>query len=139
MVEDGREYSELCTRFGADLATWSRVDCGHSALAVVQRGEVDALLLDLCFRRLCRSRWLAPLPGDEVWVRDVGREQGIVILQHLRVVAPTIPVVLAMDPSRDPSRWPALSQRYAPVEPLGARLHPAAVVASLGSMIRPKP
>ena len=135
MIEDGHEYIELCARFGAHLATWSRVGSGAEALKAVRCGEADALLLDVCFRRLPNTYWLDPLPGQERWVRNVGAEQGLVILQHLRGLSPTLPVVLAMDPARDPLRWQTIEARYAPVAPLGARLQPSSVVASLESMI----
>jgi CheY-like chemotaxis protein len=50
VVEDGHEYIDLCARFGSGLATWSRVGSGHEALDAVRRGDVDSVLLDVCFR-----------------------------------------------------------------------------------------
>jgi len=136
VVEDGHEYIELCTRFGAPVANWSRVGSGEAALAAVGVGGVDGVLLDVCFRRLAAEAWLSPISGQEHWVRSLGAEQGIVILQHIRERHPSLPVVLALDPRLNAQRWLDISARYGPVSALGLPLHPSTVVASLRSMIR---
>jgi CheY-like chemotaxis protein len=137
VVEDGHEYIELCARFGASVANWSRVGSGEAALAALEFGGVDGVLLDVCFRRLAVEAWLSPIPGQERWVGSSGSEQGIVILQHVRAMYPSLPVVLALDPRLNAQRWLDISARYGPVAALGSPLHPTTVVASLRSMIRP--
>lgn len=92
LIEDGCEYEEFVRAFLPELDLVVAHD-GAEALAALERGAVDALLVDLRFERTPDERLVGDVPGlarrafggDEErarrWLRD---QQGTLVLEALR-------------------------------------------------------
>ncbi|TVQ91036.1 MAG: hypothetical protein EA397_11110 [Deltaproteobacteria bacterium] len=146
IIEDGYEYHELFQRFLPDV-TWIRQGSGPEALRWLERHDVEAIFLDLCFDRIPTEALLGDeealthrFNGDPVQARSYLQEQqGLFVLAALRAAGCTLPVILALEARDEPARWQRLQARYAPVDPLPDLHRPDILRRRLAELVEESP
>ncbi|MCP4804461.1 MAG: response regulator [Proteobacteria bacterium] len=144
VVEDGREYSEMLTRFLTDGFSFVRAGNGGEALAALATGEHDVVFLDMRFDRIPEADLVGDLAeitnrfnGDrDRAVRFLEDNQGTFVLATLRAAGHRVPVVFSYDFDGEPRRWGHVERHHGPVAYLGSNAGPDQIRAALEGTAR---